>query len=77
MLSSNSSHFTVIQFVSYHLALSWMIVTAFTLDGGAAAMLIPSLLASMISGFMNIMVFWNRMGSREQRRTLVAMGWSE
>eukprot|EP01082_Thalassiosira_pseudonana_P012387 g11419.t1 g11419 contig5:797117-799236(-) len=63
--------------ISYFIALSWMIVTAFTLDGGAAAMLIPSLLASMISCFMNIMVFWNRMGSREQRRTLVAMGWSE
>jgi len=51
-----------------------MVCTAFTLDGGAAAMLIPSILAAIISAIMNIMIFWNRMGVKEQRKALNAMG---
>ncbi len=55
-------------------ALTWMVVTTFTLDGGAAAMLIPSVLAAVISVAMNFMIFWNRLGTREQRKALNAMG---
>lgn len=60
--------------VSYFIALIWMVVTTFTLDGGAAAMLIPSVLAAIISVVMNFMIFWNRLGTREQRKALNAMG---
>lgn len=60
--------------VSYFIALVWMVVTTFTLDGGAAAMLIPSVLAAIISVVMNFMIFWNRLGTREQRKALNAMG---
>jgi hypothetical protein len=55
-------------------ALVWMVVTTFKLDGGAAAMLIPSVLAAIISVAMNFMIFWNRLGTREQRKALNAMG---
>lgn len=55
-------------------ALVWMVFTTFTLDGGAAAMLIPSILAALISGLMNLMIFWNRLGTKEQRKALNAMG---
>jgi hypothetical protein len=51
-----------------------MVVTTFKLDGGAAAMLIPSVLAAIISVAMNFMIFWNRLGTREQRKALNAMG---
>ena len=55
-------------------ALLVMVFTAFTLDGGAAAMLIPSVLAAIMSGFMNIAIFWNRLGTNEQRKALQRMG---
>ena len=58
-----------------YLALAWMMFTTFTMNVGAAVMLIPSLLAVILSGFMNISIFWNRMGTREQKKALVAMGW--
>ena len=45
--------------VSYFISLLLMVFTTFTLDGGAAAMLIPSVFAAIISGMMNIMIFWN------------------
>ena len=51
-----------------------MVFTAFTLDGGAAAMLIPSVLAAIMSGIMNIAIFWNRLGTNEQRKALQRMG---
>jgi len=51
-----------------------MVFTTFTLDGGAAAMLIPSVLAAIISGGINITIFWNRMGRKSQKRALDAMG---
>jgi tryptophan-rich sensory protein len=57
-------------------ALVWMVFTAFTLDGGAAAMLIPSLLAAIISGGINFVVFWNRLGTRSQKKALAAIGWA-
>ena len=59
---------------SYFVSLVWMICTTFTLDGGAVAMLIPSVLAAIISGFFNVVIFWNRLGSREQRKMLNNMG---
>eukprot|EP00578_Thalassiosira_sp_NH16_P030150 CAMPEP_0181078288 /NCGR_PEP_ID=MMETSP1071-20121207/1404_1 /TAXON_ID=35127 /ORGANISM="Thalassiosira sp., Strain NH16" /LENGTH=662 /DNA_ID=CAMNT_0023159589 /DNA_START=67 /DNA_END=2055 /DNA_ORIENTATION=+ len=62
--------------LSYFVALLWMVFTTFTLDGGAAAMLIPSVFAAIISGFMNIMIFWNRLGTREQKKALNAMGYA-
>jgi tryptophan-rich sensory protein len=45
--------------LSYFISLLLMVFTTFTLDGGAAAMLIPSVFAAIISGLMNIMIFWN------------------
>lgn len=57
-------------------ALVWMVFTAFTLDGGSAAMLIPSVLAAIISGGINFMVFWNRLGTRSQKKALAAIGWA-
>jgi hypothetical protein len=53
-----------------------MIFTTFTMNVGSSALLLPSLLAAVISGFMNISIFWNRMGTREQKKALVAMGWT-
>lgn len=64
----------VIQLMLHLTALAWMVVTTFTLDGGAAAMLIPSVLAAIISVVMNFMIFWNRLGTRDQRKALNAMG---
>ena len=51
-----------------------MTFTAFQLDGGAAAMMVPSLLAAALSGLMNFGIFWNRLGVREQKKALDAMG---
>lgn len=62
--------------LSYFIALVWMVFTAFTLDGGSAAMLIPSVLAAIISGGINIMLFWNRLGTRSQKKALEAIGWA-
>ena len=53
-----------------------MVCTAFTLDGGAAAMLVPSVIAAIISGTMNFMIFWNRLGMREQKKALHAIGFA-
>lgn len=58
-------------------ALVWMVFTTFTLDGGATAMLMPSVLAAAISALMNITIFLNRLPSRERRRALSAMGLEE
>ncbi|KAL7536383.1 hypothetical protein ACHAXR_007130 [Thalassiosira sp. AJA248-18] len=60
---------------SYFIALLFMVFTAFTLDGGAAAMLIPSILAAIISGFINMAIFWNRLGTKEQKQVLETVGW--
>jgi len=62
--------------LSYFIALVWMVFTAFTLDGGSAAMLIPSVLAAIISGGINFMVFWNRLETRSQKKALEAIGWA-
>jgi len=64
----------ILVLLSYFIALLWMVFTTFTLDGGAAAMLIPSVFAAIISGIMNIMIFWNRLDSKEQRKALHTMG---
>jgi hypothetical protein len=42
-------------------------VTAFKLDYIAGAMLIPTVLAVSVSGWMNVIIFWNRLenGKRE------------
>jgi hypothetical protein len=53
-----------------------MVCTTFTLDGGAAAMLIPSVFAAIISGVMNFMIFWNRLGASEQKKALNAIGFA-
>jgi tryptophan-rich sensory protein len=66
----------IIVVLSYFVALVWMVFTAFTLDGGSAAMLIPSVLAAIISGVINFMVFWNRLGTRSQKKALEAIGWA-
>ena len=60
--------------ISYPLALCVMVFTTFTLDGGAAAMLIPSVLAAIISGLFNLLIYENRVGTKEQRKALNAMG---
>eukprot|EP00584_Thalassiosira_punctigera_P018975 CAMPEP_0172567728 /NCGR_PEP_ID=MMETSP1067-20121228/116932_1 /TAXON_ID=265564 ORGANISM="Thalassiosira punctigera, Strain Tpunct2005C2" /NCGR_SAMPLE_ID=MMETSP1067 /ASSEMBLY_ACC=CAM_ASM_000444 /LENGTH=644 /DNA_ID=CAMNT_0013359143 /DNA_START=170 /DNA_END=2104 /DNA_ORIENTATION=+ len=64
----------IVVVLSYFIALVWMVITAFKLDGGASAMLIPSVVAAAISALMNITIFWNRLPSREQRKALNAMG---
>ena len=62
--------------LSYFIALVLMVFTAFTLDGGSAAMLIPSVLAAIISGAINLMMFWNRLETRSQKKALEAIGWA-
>lgn len=57
-------------------AVSWMLFTTFTLNVGSSLLLIPSLLAAFISVFMNVRIFWNRMGTKEQKKALSAMGWT-
>ena len=66
----------IVVVLSYFIALLWMVVTAFTLDGGAAAMLIPSVFAAIISGGINFMVFWKRLGTRNRKKALEAIGWN-
>lgn len=58
-------------------ALVWLVFIAFTINAASSAMLIPSLLAAVISGIMNFSIFWNRMGVREQKKALVAIGWAD
>jgi hypothetical protein len=53
-----------------------MVCTTFTLDGGAAAMLVPSVFAAVMSGAMNFIIYWNRLGLREQRKALNAIGFA-
>ena len=53
-----------------------MTFMAFTLDGGAAAMMLPSIFAAALSGLMNFGISWNRLGAREQRKALNAMGFA-
>lgn len=64
-------------FYSFPSALVWTVFTTLTLDGGAMAMLMPSVLATAISAMMNITIFLNRLPSRERRRALHAMGLEE
>ncbi|KAL3800405.1 hypothetical protein ACHAW5_009083 [Stephanodiscus triporus] len=66
----------IVVILSYVVALVWMVCTTFTLDGGAAAMLIPSVFAAIISGVMNFMIFWNRLGASEQKKALNAIGFA-
>jgi len=54
-----------------------MVCTTFTIQAGAAFLLIPSILAAMISAWMNVIVFWNRMGNKERRAAMNAMGWND
>lgn len=58
-------------------AVSWMLFITFTLNVGSSVLLIPSLLAAIISVFMNVSIFWNRMGTKEQKKALSAMGWTK
>lgn len=62
--------------LSYFIALVMMVFTAFTLDGGSAAMLIPSVLAAIISGAINVVMFWKRLETRSQKKALEAIGWA-
>ncbi|KAL7552102.1 hypothetical protein ACHAWF_015314 [Thalassiosira exigua] len=61
---------------SYFVAMLVMTFMAFTLDGGAAAMMLPSIFAAALSGLMNFGISWNRLGAREQRKALNAMGFA-
>jgi hypothetical protein len=54
-----------------------MVFTTFTMNVAAAAMLIPSLLAAILSALINISIFWNRMGTKELKKALVAIGWAD
>ncbi|KAL3788806.1 hypothetical protein HJC23_006259 [Cyclotella cryptica] len=67
----------IVAVTCYFIALAWMVFTTFTMNVAAAAMLIPSLLAAILSALMNISIFWNRMGTKEQKKALVAMGWTD
>jgi len=64
----------IIVSLSYFTSLLQMFGTTLKLDGGAAAMLIPSLLGSLLSFLMNSAIFWNRMSAQEQRQTLHTLG---
>lgn len=66
--------FGIIVVLSYFIALILMVFTAFTLDGGAAAMLVPSIFAAIISAFINLMIFWNRLGTRKQAEWSESLG---
>jgi hypothetical protein len=48
-------------FVSSPLAMSWLVVTSATMNALASILMIPSLLAVIISAWMNIVIFVNRM----------------
>lgn len=43
---------------SYIIAITWSVVTSARMNGTAALVMIPSLLASMVSGYINIVIFW-------------------
>ena len=64
----------IIVSMSYFVFLLQMFGTTLKLDGGAAAMLIPSLLGSLLSTLMNSAIFWNRMSAKERRQTKVRLG---
>ena len=42
----------------YYKAITWSVVTSARMNGTAALVMIPSLLASMVSGYINIVIFW-------------------
>jgi len=67
----------IIVVLSYFVALIFMVFTAFTLDGRAGTMLIPSIFAAVISAFMNIMIFWNRLGTKEQAEWSESLGFAQ
>mmetsp|Transcript_12966 Transcript_12966/g.23488 ORF Transcript_12966/g.23488 Transcript_12966/m.23488 type:complete len:608 (-) Transcript_12966:294-2117(-) len=47
--------------LAYFCAMSWLVVTSATMNGLASLLMIPSLLAVIISAWMNIVIFVNRM----------------
>lgn len=55
----------------YQASLS-LAVTAFNIDYVASIMLIPTLLAVSVSGWMNVVIFWNRLEDRRRQATIDA-----
>lgn len=47
-------------------------LTAFNIDYVAGIMLIPTLLAVSVSGWMNVVIFWNRLEDRRRQATIDA-----
>ena len=47
-------------------------ITAFNIDYVAGIMLIPTLLAVSVSGWMNVVMFWNRLEDRRRQATIDA-----
>ena len=43
-----------------------LIITAATMDNAAAIMLIPTFLAVIVSGWMNLVLFWNRLEAKSK-----------
>jgi tryptophan-rich sensory protein len=43
-----------------------LVITAATMDNAAAIMLIPTFLAVSVSGWMNLVIFWNRLEARSK-----------
>lgn len=47
-----------------------LVITAATMDQAAAIMLLPTLLAVCVSGWMNLVLFWNRLEASRKEATV-------
>ena len=51
----------------YYLAMINLLVTSAMINGPATVLMIPSLIAIIVSGWMNVVIFWNREQGRRVR----------
>ena len=54
----------------FNLASISLVITAASMDSAAAIMLLPTLLAVSVSGWMNVVIFWNRLEARQREFTI-------
>lgn len=55
----------MIRFLS--LATTSLVITARNVNGISALLLLPSLIAVIISGYMNLIIFWKRLEDRHRK----------
>jgi tryptophan-rich sensory protein len=60
--------------IFYYFAMLSLLVSSAMLNGRATLLMVPSLVAIIVSGWMNIVIFWNRYETRRRKeRNIPAM----